>query len=119
MEMQTRDVFNKVLKDAIKNIIFYGIGTVVIVFIGNTLHLRFLGIIIAGIFTFIILLSLVPFLISFVADLIGIPLAIFERIKGNRNALKEKSYLTAGTIVLFIENAVCLLYVFYLYKTFF
>lgn len=43
MEMPAKDVFKKVLTDAIKNIIYYGIGALVIAFVGNGLGLRIIG----------------------------------------------------------------------------
>jgi hypothetical protein len=119
MDILAKDVFTKVLKDAIKNIVFYGIGALVIAFIGNALSFRIFGIILAGLFAFIVLLSLIPFLFSFIAGLVAGISAIVEAARGNKKELNKQGYLWAGTIVQLVENTICLLYVLYLYKAFF
>lgn len=119
MDIPAKDIFKKVSIDAIKNIIFFGAGALIIAFIGNALSFRIFGLILAGLFVFIVLLSLVPFLFSFFVGLVATPLVIAEAIKGNKEGLSEQGYLWAGTIVQFVENTACLLYVLYLYRAFF
>jgi small-conductance mechanosensitive channel len=119
MDMQAKDVFKKVLKDSIRNIIFYGIGTLAIAFIGNAIGLRIVALIMAGIFVVIVAISLIPFLISFFVGIIGLFASIAETNKGNYEPLKKQGYLWAGTLVQLVENLVCLYYISYLYNAFF
>lgn len=119
MDIPAKDVFGKVLSDAVKNILFFGVGALAIAFIGNTLHLRILALVLAVLFALIVFLGAIQFLFSFFVGLFSIALSFYERMKGDRDAFAGQSYLTAGTVVLFIENTICLFYVFYLYRTFF
>ncbi len=117
--MEAKNVFKKVLNDGIKNIIFYGVGAVVIAFIGNALGLRIIGLILAFGFVITVLISLVPFLIAFIAGLVGTVTAISSIVSGDKEAIKEHGYLWAGTLVQLVENAACLYYVLYLYRAFY
>jgi|GEM_PF-5573369 len=115
----SKKVFKKVFKDAILNVIFYGLGAMVIAFVGNSLGWRTMAIILGGIFALIVLLSLVPFVISLVVGLIAIPITIKEASGGNTEAVRVQTYLWSGTFIQLIENTICVLYVLYLYKAFF
>lgn len=116
---QSKEVFQKVFKDAILNVVVYGLGAIVIAFVTSYLGWRTIGLILAGIFTLIVLFSLVSFVISFIAGLIAIPLAAKETLGGNTDAVRVERYLWAGTIIQLVENTFCVLYVLYLYKLFF
>jgi hypothetical protein len=119
MATQAKNVFKKVLIDAIKNIFFYGVAAVVIAFIGNAIGLRIIGLILAGIFVVTMAISLIPFLISFFIGLIGIIISIAKATKGDKDMLKDEGYLWAGTLAQLIETVICLYYVLYLYRAFF
>ena len=119
MDMQAKDVFKKVLKDSISNIIFYGIGTLIIAFIGNAIGLRIVALILAGIFVVIVAISLIPFLISFFIGIIGLFVSIAEAKKGDDESIKKQGYLWAGTLAQLVENLIFLCYIYYLYNAFF
>jgi len=115
----SKKVFEKVFKDAISNVIFYGFGAMVIAFVGNYLGWRTMAIILVCVFAFIVLLSLVPFVISLVTGLIAIPLTVKKASGGNTEAVRMQKYLWKGTFIQLIENTICVSYVLYLYKAFF
>ena len=116
---QSKEVFQKVFKDAILNVVVYGLGAIVIAFVTSYLGWRTIGLMLGGIFALIVLLSLVPFIISFIAGLIAIPLTVKEALGGNTDAGHMQKYLWAGTIIQLVENTICVLYALYLYNLFF
>lgn len=119
MDTQAKNVFKKVLKDSIGNIVFYGLGTLAIAFIGNALGLRIIALIMAGIFTAIVAISFFPFIFSFIMAIIGLFTSIAEANSGNYDPLKKQGYLWAGSFVQLIENAIFIYYLSYLYNAFF
>lgn len=117
--MDDQQVFTKVLSDAIKNVIFFGIGALVIAFIGNSLHWRTFALILAAIFAIVVAFSAVMALISFFAGVALIPSALADKRSGDTQAFKDQCCLWAGSSVRVIEEIICLGFVLYLYKAFF
>jgi small-conductance mechanosensitive channel len=114
--MNHKEIFKKVFADAILNVIFYGIGVLVIVFTINVLKWEMMGLGAGGILAIVTLFSLIPFLISFVAGIVAIPLALKEKLAGNNEAFADQCWLWAGNIVQLIENSILVLYLFFLYR---
>lgn len=96
--MEDKKLFIKVLTDAIKNIIYFGIGSIVIIMIANILHWRVFALIFAGLFTIIVVISLIPFLIAFVSGIIVIPITIKEKNEGKIESFKNQCWFMVRNI---------------------
>ena len=118
-QINDKQIFQKVSSDAVKNIIFYGIASFIIMFINNSLNWRTFALILSVIFTIVIFMSLIPFLVAFIGGLRMIPLIIEDKKMGNNEAFEVQKWLWYGQAFQLVENVVCLFFVFKLYKLFF
>lgn len=116
-EMSGREVFARVLRDSISNILWYGAGTVVIVLLGSLSW--WLGIVLAGLLAAIVLVSVIQTGAVSILGLVTIPLAINERRNRRHVDWAEQVYLAIANIVQILEMAVLITYVYVLYRVFF
>jgi len=118
-KINNKDLFKKVSYDAVQNIIFYSIATLVIYFIKNALNWNIVALILSAIFILVVLISLIPFIISISCTLIRIPLLIKEKHNGNIEAFKDEKFMWYAHMFQLSENTVCLFLSFKLYKLLF
>jgi hypothetical protein len=104
-------VFKKVLKDGIGNVIYFGIACAVIAMIGS--YYWKIGIVLAAIFGLVALLSIIQALVSVVA---GIAEIIMKSRSGDTMDLK---WIAGGLAVRIIEEGIIIIYILYLYHVFY
>ncbi|AIQ41086.1 hypothetical protein [Paenibacillus sp. FSL R5-0912] len=115
-----KSVLSKVLKDAIRNIIFYGIAALVIAYIINGLNWRTFGFILAIPYSLILAIGVVKFVLVDVLlqiiSIVGNVVYIFQRkpVKINK---EFPAFL--GVIILLIENSASCVFILYLYNAYY
>lgn len=116
IDMTNKEVFEKVGPDAVKNIIWFGGATAIIVGISKVSW--WVGIILAGIFAIIAILDILR--VGFVSVLtpIGLVGSVVEKLRG-REYEEGLGYMFAAWIAQLAETLVSMLYLYILYQTFF
>ncbi|HEV7736027.1 MAG TPA: hypothetical protein VGO47_01460 [Chlamydiales bacterium] len=112
-----RDVFFKVLKDSIGNIVWYGCGALVVALVGKIVWIA--GVVLFGVFGLILAVSAVHSLISVVLSIVMIPVTIYEKVRGGSLRLREQLYLNAASLIQLTELAILSAYAIGLYRIFF
>lgn len=111
------EVLARVVGESISNVVFYGIVTVVIFFIGKLSW--WIGVILFGAFALFMLIGVLQFLITSGLGVVAFIGYSYRTLKGERGIMGEQSFLMAGSIIQGIENAIYVFYFVYLYRVFF
>lgn len=113
-----REIFLKVSKDSFKNVIWYGGLVVVIALVGKGLW-WWVGIVLWGAWTLLLVASILQTLIVAILGIITVPLSVSERLKGREVDGNGQLYLAAGQVIQLIEMGVYVSYFYWLYTVFF
>jgi hypothetical protein len=115
--MAGNEIFARVFGESISNIIFYGIGAVVIFFISN--FSWWIGIILFGAFALFLAISALQFIFTSGLGLIAFVGYLYRTLKGERGFMGEQSFLMAASFVQGVEHVIYAFYLLYLYRVFF
>lgn len=116
--MEGKEVYKKVQSDGIKNIIFYGVIFLIILFILK--RWRVVGIVLSSIYGLIFLPSAVGYIASLVSGIIAIPIYIKNRNNEyESDYIEDQKWLWLATIPRTIEIAFDALFIFFLAKEIF
>jgi len=115
--MDTRQGCMNVLVNAIKNIFFYGIATWWTKFIGG--YIWWLGILFFAILALTIAINIVIYVVSTMSMLLPRRKTFREQVEELSAPANDNSYLVAASLVRCLKEAICVLYLVYLYRFFF
>jgi hypothetical protein len=116
-EMSGRDFFSQALKDSISDVLWYGVGTVVIILLGSLSW--WLGVVLSGLFAVIVLVSVIQTGAVTVLGLASIPLAIDEKRQGRCVDRGEQVYLAVANVIKILDKAILVAYTYVLYRVYF
>jgi hypothetical protein len=102
---------------AIKNIIFYGGTTLLIKFIGG--YSWGFGVALSVALALSVVVNIGLYITSTISMLTYRPQGAFERLQAKYAPPSENAYLVIASIGRFIKEAICVLYLVYLYRFFF
>jgi hypothetical protein len=116
-QMTNKEVFQKVAPDTIKNIIWFGVTVLIIIFIVGKIS-WWLGVIIGSIYALITIADIIR--VGFVSLLTPISLigAIVQKLRGQYYE-EGMSYMLAAWIFQLMETLVTAFYLYILYRAFF
>jgi hypothetical protein len=109
-----REIFDKVWRDSIKNVIWYGAQVVVIIIVGKFIW-WWAGIVLWAIWALILILAGIQTLFVTLLGIILIPITIYRKLKGLSTDGAGSLILAIGHMIQLIENAI---YAFYFYLLF-
>ena|SRR2546421_8844364 len=102
---------------AIKNIIFYGIATVGVRFIGG--YSWPLGVALSAGLALMVAVNIWLYVTSTISLLTSRPTNAFERLQAKYAPASDNRYIAAASLVRFVKEAICVGYLVYLYRFFF
>lgn len=107
-----------VLVKAVKNIMFYGMATLFVRFIGG--YVWGLGVALSIFLALTIGVNIWLYVVSTVSLLIPHrPKSAFERLQAKHAPPSDNIYIVVASIGRFLKEAICVLYLVYLYRFFF
>jgi len=117
-QMDAKQGCATVLVNAIKNILFYGIATFWVRFIGG--YVWWLGVALLVVLALTIAVNIVLYVGSTISFLIPHrPESAYESLEAKYAPASDNLYLVLASIARFTKEAICVLYVVYLYRFFF
>lgn len=116
-----KELFQRVLSDAVGNVIYYGIACLIIWWVGS--NLRWLGLFLFAIYALIEAWSLVHFIFTIGLGLIATPLILYEAWKRRsasfRKELNDQILTALAQITRIVEQCFHVAYFLFLYRLFF
>jgi hypothetical protein len=116
-KVDTRQGCLTVLVNAIKNIFFYGIATWWAKFIGG--YIWWLGIIFFAILALMTAANIAMYVVSTISVLLPRRKTFMEQVEELSAPASDNSYLIAASLIRCLKEAICVLYLVYLYRFFF
>jgi hypothetical protein len=113
-----REIFAKVWRDSIKNVLWYGAQVIVIAVIGAFVS-WWVGIALWAICGLVLIAGGIQTLFVALLGIILIPWTIYESLKGREVDGKGQLHLAAGQVIQLIEMGVYACYFYWLYTIFF
>lgn len=113
-----QQIFAKVWRASIKNVLWYGAQVPIIIIVGKFVW-WWVGIALWAAWALILIAGGIQTLIVTLLGIILLPITIFRSLKGQQTEGGSSLYLVAGNLIQLLENAVYVGYFYVLYKAFF
>lgn len=117
-DVSEKEIFFRVFRDSVANTFFFGLGAVIIWFVGKSFW--WIGVVLLVIYALIIVAdALIILLTNLIPSLITIPVAVCSSFNGDRAAVGKESILLAAQIIRLLEAAIGITFGVLLYRSFF
>lgn len=116
-DLSGREFFARVIKETVTDVLWYGIGTLIITLLGQLSW--WLGVILAGAFVVIVVAQTIHTFIGAILGLVLIPMMIYEKIQGRYVDVGEQVYLVLANILQVLVTVFLIGCGFWLYRVFF